>query len=251
MKLGIALSGGGVKGFAHAGFLKVLFEHGITPSIISGTSAGAIVGALIGKGYTPDDIYTLRKKIRFTSIIRIGNPIDGISSMNGLKMSLKNFLGKTKFKDLKIKLIVNATDLLSGKPFLFKGGNVLDAVLASSCVAGLFDPVSINGRLFIDGGYTSPLPVSAIKGADKIISVALEHLKPDFKKPTLLKTLARSANITRRQLIIKEEKLADLAIRIHTYDFNTFSIRQATKLFNLGKETAKKNMRKIKKLLKV
>ncbi len=247
--VGIALSGGGVKGFAHAGFLSVLFKNNIIPEAISGTSAGAIVGALVANGHSPEDILKLRKKLNFASIIRIGNPLDGISSINGLGKPLKRFLEGVRFKDLKIRLYVVATNLKTGKPHIFSKGKVLDAVLASSCVAGLFDPVSIGKKMFIDGGYTMPLPVSAIKEG-KIISVTLEHLKPEFKKATLLKTLARSANIMRRQLILQEEKLADLAIRIHTYDFNTFSVSQAGRLFRLGEETAKRHLRKIKKLLK-
>ncbi len=249
---GLALSGGGMKGFAHIGALKELLKIGYEPDIISGTSAGSIVGALYSRGLTPDEIFNLKNRLNFMKLIKFGNLLDGLSSIKSFEKSLNPYLGGVYFKELKKKLIITATNLITGETRFISEGLVIEAVKASSCVPGIFNPVKINNKQYIDGGYSTPTPVRILKErkADKIISITLEHLKPDVKRLNTIKIMSRSIAILRRNLVIKEEEEADLAIRIPTYDYSTFNPNQANKLFELGRKTIIKKTKEIKKLIK-
>lgn len=122
MKKGLSLSAGGAWGYAHLGVIKVLEDAGYEPSIISGASAGSIVGSLYAKGYSPEDILEMSKDFNLLKLLSFDNPIDGISSMKNFKSILTKYLGNIKFKDLNKRLIIAATNLETGRVKLFNKG---------------------------------------------------------------------------------------------------------------------------------
>lgn len=136
--IGIVLGGGGARGFAHIGVLKALNESGIYPEIISGVSAGAIIGSLYADGYSPDEILALFKQNKLFNYLKLINPKQGLFKMTGLaKVISKNLKAKT-FEELKLPLIINATDLNNGKCEYFSSGELFKHILASSTIPGLF-----------------------------------------------------------------------------------------------------------------
>jgi NTE family protein len=166
-KTGIVLSGGGTRGFAHIGVLKALNDAGIYPDVISGTSAGALVGVLYADGFVPEEIFKMMNSSSRLHYIRPTVPREGLLQISGIETILKENLRAQKFEDLKIPLYVTATDLNNGKAVYFSSGELLRTVIASASVPVLFKPVIINDICYVDGGVLDNMPIKPIEGICK------------------------------------------------------------------------------------
>ena len=176
--VGLALAGGGARGIAHVGVIRALLEHGIEPKIISGTSAGAIVGALYTSGYQPDSMMQFVKEASIFKLVRVGFPIDGLTKLTYLKDHLAKFIEIDSFEALKYPLHVAVSNLNTGNLEIINSGPLFDVIMASSSVPMVFKPVEINGNLYVDGGLLDNLPVSPlVDKADFVIAVnIMPHL---------------------------------------------------------------------------
>ncbi len=169
-KTGLVLSGGGARGFAHLGLIQALNEAGIFPDVISGTSAGAIVGVLYADGHTPGEILKLLNSGSRLDFMRPALPREGLLQINGIIKILQSSLRAKTFEELKIKLYVSATDLNNGKSVYFSEGDLINPVIASASIPVLFQPVVIDKIQYVDGGVMDNLPVKPIeKQCEKII----------------------------------------------------------------------------------
>lgn len=183
-KIGIALSGGGARGFAHLGMLKALKEFGIIPNVYAGTSAGSMVGALAAAGYDTDTIYEISKKTDFFGIKHILFGKAGIFSTEPIEKLIKEHIPGDTFENLKCKLTIAATNIVECKTDYFNSGCLSKAVAASSCIPMVYEPVKINGSVYLDGGLLNIFPVSPLIGECEVIigayvneiSKKLEHL---------------------------------------------------------------------------
>lgn len=179
-KVGLTLGGGGARGFAHIGAYEVLMNHGIKINCITGCSIGAIVGAGIAQGKRPRELLEVVKDFashKPSGLKSINFSNGGIFSGKEILASLKKMIPEDlEFKDLKIPLNVNAVDLETGEQVVFSRGNVLNAVLASSALPGIYPPVFYQDRLFADGGVVNSIPVDICRGmgAEVIIAVDLK-----------------------------------------------------------------------------
>lgn len=160
---GIALSGGGARGFAHLGALEALEERGLKPEIISGTSAGSLAGAFYADGYSPREIYNIFQTVKFRNIATTTLPQDGFFKSTGIQVLLEKYLRARKFEDLKIPLRVVASDIEEGEACYFEKGDLIPAVAASCCVPLVFSPVEIDGHHYVDGGMFVNFPVTSIR----------------------------------------------------------------------------------------
>jgi NTE family protein len=168
-KIGLVLSGGGARGFAHLGMMQALNEAGIFPDVIAGTSAGAIVGALYADGYSPKEIMKL---LNFTSRLHYISPAvskGGLLQISGVIRILKENLRAKTFEELKIPLYVTATDLNNGKAVYFSSGDLLYPVIASASIPVLFKPLVISGIQYVDGGVLDNLPLKPIEDKCKFL----------------------------------------------------------------------------------
>lgn len=177
MNITVALSGGGVKGFAHIGALRLLVKSGYHIRGIAGTSAGGLVGALFAAGYSPDDMEARLQGLDQENLFSRGHD-DGPALLGfaGAAAILGQLLGKRTFDDLQIPLAITATDLTTGLPVTIKTGRLMDAVLATSAVPGVFPAQRMNGHLLVDGGITNPIPVAearALYPTAPVIAVVL------------------------------------------------------------------------------
>ena len=162
-KIGLVLSGGGVRGFAHLGVLKALNESGIFPDIISGTSAGALAGVFYCDGYSPDDIFNIMKSSSILNYMRPILPRYGLLQISGINKILESHLRAKTFNELKIPLCVAATDLNNGRIAYFSEGELINPIIASSSIPVLFKPVFINNIQYADGGVMDNLPIHPIE----------------------------------------------------------------------------------------
>lgn len=173
--LGVALGGGGMKGWAHLGVLSVLERYRLRPDVIAGTSAGALIGVFWAAGYSVDEMRRLMRDQKTPSMFSMRFDGEGLFSQDGLRAYLDEHLGDCTFADLDVPLRVIATDLETGKEVILRSGRVVDAILASSAVPGVFAPVEIDGQLLVDGGLMNNVPVSALvhAGARHTLAVQL------------------------------------------------------------------------------
>ncbi|WP_221394170.1 patatin-like phospholipase family protein [Dyadobacter sp. NIV53] len=235
-KIGLVLSGGGARGISHIGAVKALMEQGITVNVISGTSAGAFIGALLAYGYSPDDILEIFLKTYFSGYLRFGFSMGGLLRIDRAEEILKKYIPENTFEALKIPLAVTATDINAGEEICFRTGELAKPVLASCCLPGLFKPIIFEGRELVDGAIFNNLPVAAIeKEVDFMIGI---HCNPIM----LQKSSAHMHSITYRSFRLAMRGKAkvsldqcDLLIEAPELgDFNTFDFRKTQQLFDIG-----------------
>ena len=174
--IGVALGGGFARGIAHIGVLKVLEQEGISIRVITGTSVGALIGACYCSGLSPAEMEEVARNTRFTSFARWTLSRCGFASNDRMIAYLTRTLKCKTFEDLRIPLGVTATDFNTGEGTIFHSGSVIDPVRASCAYPGMFLPVEIRGRYFIDGMLSYPVPTRPARemGADRVLAV---HLK--------------------------------------------------------------------------
>jgi NTE family protein len=168
-KIGLVLSGGGARGFAHLGVIQALNEYGIFPDVICGTSAGAIAGVLYADGYSPKEILKITNSNSRLNFVRPTVPRDGLLQIAGVIRILKNNLHAKTFEELKIPLFVTATDLNNGRVDYFSSGDLINPVIASASIPVLFKPVVIDNKHYVDGGVLDNLPIKPIENKCRFI----------------------------------------------------------------------------------
>ena len=188
LRIGLALGGGAARGFAHIGVIKALEAQGIVADVVAGTSAGSLVGALYAAGNNGFELHRLALAMDESTITDWMLPLRGVFRGEALQGYVNRIVGNRPIEKLGKPFGAVATDLKSGEAIVFQRGNVGMAVRASSSVPGLFQPVTINGREYVDGGLVSPVPVKAARGlgADFVIAV---DLSPDPSKQETSGTL--------------------------------------------------------------
>lgn len=171
--VGVALGGGGVRGWAHVGVISVLEELGVRPSMVAGCSAGALIGAYYASGHSVDTMRRYMREQRTTSLFSLRFDGLGLLSTDGFRDYLRSHLGDARFEDLPIPFYVVCTDLETGKEVVLNRGSLVEAILASSAIPGIFPPVEMNGHLLVDGGLSNNVPVSALVNAGARYTVAV------------------------------------------------------------------------------
>jgi len=244
--IGIALSGGGSKGIAHAGALQFLNEQGIYPSIMSGTSAGAIVTALYAFGKTPKEILSFFQSIYFFKWNHFTLRKPGIVDTAAFKIYFDLVFENAKIGDLKIPVKIAATDMVRGKLKVF-GDNVsiTDAILASSSFPGVLAPYKINNKLYSDGGILNHFPADLLVGeCDMIIGIYVSPLQNiENKNLNSIRTVsARAFDLLFANSNYQKMSLCDFIIEPKQLaNFSTFDsskIKMET-IFNIGYQEAK------------
>ncbi len=175
-RVGLILSGGGARGFAHIGTLKVIEQAQIQVDVIAGTSMGAILGALFAAGYTVDTIYSMAQTTSWRDVfdLSLGS---GLIKGDKLHQFFSEYL-PSDFSDLEKPLVVTTTDIESGEEVVITEGDLITALRASSCYPGMFEPVQFRGRTLADGGIVNNLPVEAVAFLDANYTIASDATPP-------------------------------------------------------------------------
>jgi NTE family protein len=230
------LSGGAARGFTHLGVLKALEEFHMKPDIISGVSAGAIAGALYADGYTPEEILEIYTHKTFFEFIQMTVPKTGFFKATGLRETLKKNLRASTFDQLKIPLVVTATNLLEGKSEYLREGDLVEAILASSCVPVLFETVTINKKPFIDGGVMNNMPVEPIAGVcNKLIGVYINPTGQISQLKGMIHIAERSFHLAIASEMRTKQHLFDIFIEpSEITNYSLFDLKKAPELFEVG-----------------
>ena len=243
MKIGLTLSGGGARGISHLGVIQALEEFGVSPSVMSGASAGSIIGSLYSYGYSPKEILSYIQNISLYRSVRPAWSLSGLLSLDGLKDLLLNKMPENSFSSLNKPLTVVATDLKKGSSEYFTEGELVAPIMASCCIPGIFSPVPINGSMFVDGGVLDNLPAKAIRDkCDLLIGVNCNFIGSDFDAKNLKTVIERSMLMSIGMNIKPSKTLCDVYIEAPgVSNISGFEIGKAQELFNVGYEFTKKN----------
>ncbi len=230
-RLGIALGGGGTRGFAHVGVLKALESHQLAPSLIAGTSAGSVVGALYASGMTgfklQETSFAL-DEARLKDLDLFGMS-RGLVKGQKLQDYINELVNQRTLDQLGKPFVAVATDLDSGQRVVFARGNTGQAVRASCSIPGLFQPVEIAGKRYVDGGVVSPVPVDAVRqlGADLVIAVDISAtVNNPMASSGVADVLGRALVIMGQQLGAQEVARADVLIRPHVAGMSSRDFEQ-------------------------
>ncbi len=221
---------------AHLGAVKALQEQGIGFDRIAGTSAGAFVGALLGNGYSPDEILKMVEAMPFLRYVRPAFTRMGLLRLDRLEQLIRPFFPDDRFEALKIPLHVVATDLNAGELVVFEEGELVRPVLASCCLPGIFEPYRINRRQYVDGGVLNNMPVEVIE--NKVDFVVGVHCNPfGLQKP-----ISSIKGVLERSLILAvqsktKERFSKCNLLIEPPElsrFDVFDLRRAREIFRVG-----------------
>lgn len=240
-KVGLALSGGGAKGFAHAGVIQALEERGIYPDVIAGTSAGSIVGSLYADGYSPEEIIEFFNKTSFSKFATLTGANGGLFRIDNFKKALKLMFRAVNFEDLKIPMYINATDMVHGKNVFFKSGPLLDVVIASCSVPIIFEPEVIDHIPYSDGGLICNFPVEILRHqCEYVIGVNVGPADIDEKKKlTILDMAQRTYFFIRRANVLSVKDKCDILIEPPSIDkYGMFDAVKNHEIFQLGYDAA-------------
>jgi NTE family protein len=175
MDISVALGGGGARGLAHIGVLQVLEREGFRVRAIAGTSMGGVVAALYAAGYAAGDLLSKATELPPMGLLRARPEGAGLIGLKRVAEALRRLLGERTFSDLRLPLALTATDLETGQEIIFTQGDVVDAVLATIALPGIFPPQIQGDHRLVDGGMVDPVPVQPARGlyAAPIVAVAL------------------------------------------------------------------------------
>lgn len=279
-EISVALGGGGIKGIAHIGVLNRLVKEGFNIRAIAGTSAGGIVGSVFAAGMTPDEIARLVTGIEQSKFFSPNfHDAPSLLGLGGLTNILMDYIGQKRFEDLSIPFACTAVDINSAHEVIISKGPVLDAIMATVAIPGVFPPVVLGDKTLVDGGVFDPVPVSVARWLAPslpVVAVVLSpmpegwaHL-PDFSIPTpsgfaaafinqfsklkiaqAVRIFTRSTDITSRMLT--ELRLAvdkpEVVIRPDVGKFGLLDFGDPLELIRLGEEAADAVIPEIKQSL--
>lgn len=253
-KIGLALSGGGARGFAHVGVLKALVENDIPIDLIAGTSAGSFVGGALASGLSVGEIEAVGREISWFGVAGFSYSPRGFLSNAAMGTFIEKHFPVTRFEDLKIPFAAVACDLEKGEEVILKDtGSLAHAIRASCAIPGVFVPVNDDGRQLVDGGVVSPVPTRAVKkmGAEIIIAVDLITCGSRYwgTPTTLVGTFFQSAMIMLRTTSKHQHYRADIVIEPEIAHIRPDEIGKRDELIELGEKAGLAAAAAIRKII--
>ncbi|WP_164729557.1 patatin-like phospholipase family protein [Neisseria meningitidis] len=250
--VGLALGGGASKGFAHIGIIKVLKENGIPVKVVTGTSAGSIVGSLFASGMSPDRLELEAEILGKTDLVDLTLSTSGFIKGEKLQNYINRKVGGRQIQQFPIKFAAVATDFETGKAVAFNQGNVGQAVRASAAIPNVFQPVIIDRHKYVDGGLSQPVPVSSARrqGANFVIAVDISARPSKNVGQGFFSYLDQTLNVMSVSALQNELGQADVVIKPQVLDLGAVGgFDQKKRAIRLGEEAARAALPEIKRKL--
>jgi len=246
-KIGLALGGGAVLGAAHIGVLKALEEHQVKIDFIAGTSIGAFVAALYAFGKSWQDIEEISREMKWIDLSGISLSKYGLLNNKKMGHLFTEILGDVDVSEAKIPLAIIAANAANGKKVVFTEGNLSQAIMASTAIPGIFQPLEYKDQLLIDGGVVENVPNSTCRklGANYVIGVDLNAKHQYFKPHNIIDVILNSFHIIMQQNAALQTQSADLLIKPDLSEFNRADMHQVEKLFEKGYKDSNKQLKEI------
>ena len=254
LKLGVALGGGFARGLAHIGVLKALEEAQIPLDFVAGTSVGAIVGACYCSGLSAAEMEEIARAIRFKHFARWTLSRYGFCSNDRMTQFCARVLKFSSFEELKIPLAVTATDFCSGEAVVFQQGPLVPAIRASCAYPGMFLPVEIEGRSYIDGMLAYAVPTTPLRrmGAEFVLGVHLSAHWSECRTPRhLFEVIGQCFSIAQARMSDVWKKDADLVLEPDVRGFSYDCFDCAKELIAIGESSARSIVPQLRELLNI
>ena len=250
--IGLALGGGFARGIVHIGVLKVLEEENIPVRFVAGTSVGALIGAAYCSGATTAELEQIAARVRFRDLARWTISRLGFATNLRMLTFLNKILKVQTFEELRIPLAVTATDFISGEGVVFRSGPLADPVRASCAYPGVFLPVTVNGRLLVDGMLAHSLPSQPVRdmGADRVIAVNLKGSWAQGDGPRhIFDVIGQCFSIAQKFNCEQSRKCADLIIEPDVTGYRYDDFEHSADLIQIGEAAAREAVPEIRKWL--
>jgi NTE family protein len=235
-KLGLALGGGAARGFAHVGVITALEKAGVAIDWVVGTSAGSLVGALYASGLNSAALRAAAMSLDESTLGDWTLRGRGVLKGQGLQDLVNRLVGNRRIEQFPRRFAATATDLYNGSLRLFTSGDCGQIVRASSAVPTVFEPVALDGREYVDGGLSSPIPVGSARrlGCDVVIAVDISA-RPSFQPTeTMPQVLLQTFAIMGRNLAERELQEADFRVRPEVSDLGAANFEARERAINDG-----------------
>ncbi len=246
-KIGLALGGGAILGAAHVGVLRALEERKIKICSIAGTSIGAFIATMYAFGLSPGEIEDKTKDLNWLDAASFSLSRYGLLSNEKLGDILIETLGDVSFEDAQIPLAMVATDIGACQKVVLKEGNVAEAVMASTCIPGIFIPVEIDNKLLVDGGLVENVPLTPLKdlGADIVWGVDLNGKRKYRKPDDIIDILANALDLAIDNATRLQTEEADLIIAPELSAYNRSDVENLDDLIKEGYDAAREILDKV------
>ena len=252
MTLGVALGGGFARGIAHIGALKVLEEENIRVDYVAGTSVGAIIGALYCAGMTPAELEEMARTLRFSDFARWTLSHYGFYNSDRMVRLFARMLRKHTFEELVVPLAITATDFRTGEAVVFTKGELVDPIRASCAYPGMFLPVEIGGRSYVDGMLAYGVPTTPLRrmGADRVMGIHLSSRWDEERTPRhVFEVIGQCFSIAQSKLCESWVKDADLVIEPVVDGFSYDCFERAPELIAAGEAAMRAALPQLREML--
>lgn len=240
-RVGLALSGGGARGFAHCGALKALEEMGIKPNVLAGVSAGSVVAVMYAAGKSPEEIVECFSDVSFSDLASLAVPKKGIFKMDGFKRFLRKNIPYENLEDLPIPTFIGATDIVNNEAVIFDRGPIVDRIAASCCLPIIFPPQKVDGNYYVDGGVLHNLPAWIIRDKCKyLLGINCSPINPPRFTGSILDVAHRTYNLLTKYNVKANIELCDLVVE--TTDiahYKVFDLKGIQRVFDNGYEVTR------------
>jgi NTE family protein len=272
-KIGLALGGGGAKGFAHIPMLEVFDELGIQPDVISGTSAGAIIGSmyasgmkgveirewldemLIDKGDSIRDLFNKPKALKSIEFLDFSFNQFGLLKGRRFTAKMQERMDVADFEDLNIKLRVVAADYWKSKQIVLKSGELFPAIRASMSLPGVFVPAELEGKILVDGGGVNPVPHDVLTDCDVVIAIDVMGFPAieQPKVPGMFSSMIEMYNIMQNSIIKQRLKACppNLYIKPNIQGIDIFDFHRSEEVYEMADPAARELEKFLTKLMEV
>lgn len=248
--LGICLSGGGVRGIAHIGVLQALAENDLYPELISGASAGALVGALYAAGHSPQQVLQIFKESSLAKLFKVGLPTRGLANNDYLLDVLREYIEQDDFACLKKKFHASVTNMTTGQYEIVSEGELFRILAASASIPILFHGWEINDELYVDGGVLNNLPIEPLLGRSyPIIGVNVTPISRREGIDGMLSVGYRAFDLVMWGNVAPRLKECDIVLEPRADDFALFDVKAMDDIFQRGYDTTMAKMDEIKEKL--
>ena len=243
----LVLGGGGAKGFAHIGVIKVLESHGIRPKLVVGTSAGSFVGGLYASGLSPFALQQLALNLEESDVRDLTLSRQGFLVGQKLQDYVNAQVKQQPIQNFPIRFAAVATEADTGRKVVFNRGNAGQAIRASCSIPNVFVPVTIAGKEYVDGGLVSPIPVETARdlGADVVIAVDISARPVAGQTRSAWALLDQTINIMGQQAINRELPLADVVIKPMVLGVGTLDLESKHRSLLEGERAAQVKLQAI------
>ena len=235
-KVGLALSGGGARGFAHAGAIKAMLEVGLKPDTVAGVSAGSVVAVMHAAGIPGDEMVDMFADLKFNDLCEWKVPKDGLFSLERFQEFLRKHIKYRRIEELPLRTLVCATDFDAGRKVVFDKGPIAECVSASCCIPIVFQPVVMDGVRYVDGGVLANLPAWALRDDCRfLVGVNCSPVSHGVVKDNIVQIAMRSYELMAKNNASHDMELCDMLVRTDEIaQYKVFDLKGIRRVYQRG-----------------